>query len=77
MDMYCTTCYAERHTLKYCRVIEALLIAAKDSGCYKVILDCAESNSAFYEKCGLTRKEVQMVWSWIGDFAEFTFRMLY
>ncbi len=27
----------------------------------KVILDCAESNVAFYEKCGLTRKEVQMV----------------
>ncbi len=30
-------------------------------GCYKVILDCAEANVSFYEKCGLTRKEVQMV----------------
>ena len=30
-------------------------------GCYKVILDCAEANVPFYEKCGLTRKEVQMV----------------
>ncbi|BDA44726.1 Glucosamine 6-phosphate N-acetyltransferase [Coccomyxa sp. Obi] len=43
------------------RVIEALLVAAKEAGCYKVILDCAEANAAFYEKCGLTRKEVQMV----------------
>lgn len=34
---------------------------AKGAGCYKVILDCGESNVAFYEKCGLTRKEVQMV----------------
>lgn len=36
-------------------------MAAKEAGCYKVILDCAEANAAFYEKCGLTRKEVQMV----------------
>ena len=43
------------------RVIEALMEFAKEAGCYKVILDCAESNVAFYEKCGLTRKEVQMV----------------
>ncbi len=33
----------------------------KERGCYKVILDCAEHNVAFYEKCGLTKKEVQMV----------------
>ncbi|KAK9908342.1 hypothetical protein WJX75_006367 [Coccomyxa subellipsoidea] len=43
------------------RVIEALLEAAREAGCYKVILDCAEANAAFYEKCGLTRKEIQMV----------------
>lgn len=44
------------------RVIEALMTAAQeDFGCYKVILDCSESNVAFYEKCGLTKKEVQMV----------------
>ena len=30
-------------------------------GCYKVILDCAEANIVFYEKCGLTRKEIQLV----------------
>lgn len=43
------------------QVLEALIAAAKENGCYKIILDCAESNVAFYEKCGLTRKEVQMV----------------
>lgn len=42
-------------------VIEALMAFAKEAGCYKVILDCGESNVAFYEKCGLTCKEVQMV----------------
>ena len=44
-----------------CRVIEALMDFSSAAGCYKVILDCGESNVAFYEKCGLTRKEVQMV----------------
>ena len=43
------------------RVIEALVAAARELGCYKVILDCSEANVPFYEKCGLTRKEVQMV----------------
>ncbi|EIE21503.1 acyl-CoA N-acyltransferase, partial [Coccomyxa subellipsoidea C-169] len=43
------------------RVIEALLVAAREAGCYKLILDCAEENAAFYEKCGLTSKEIQMV----------------
>lgn len=43
------------------RLIAHLLDHAKASGCYKVILDCAEHNIGYYEKCGLTRKEVQMV----------------
>ncbi|PNH12865.1 Glucosamine 6-phosphate N-acetyltransferase [Tetrabaena socialis] len=42
-------------------LVGALVDAAREMGCYKVILDCAEANVAFYEKCGLTRKEVQMV----------------
>ena len=42
-------------------MIEALLEAAREAGCYKVILDCADANAAFYEKCGLIRKEIQMV----------------
>ncbi|KXZ44003.1 hypothetical protein GPECTOR_75g727 [Gonium pectorale] len=42
-------------------LIDALVDAAREAGCYKVILDCAEANVGFYTKCGLTRKEVQMV----------------
>ncbi|GBF99254.1 glucosamine 6-phosphate N-acetyltransferase-like [Raphidocelis subcapitata] len=43
------------------RLVEELVSVSRSRGCYKVILDCAEHNVAFYEKCGLTRKEVQMV----------------
>ncbi|KAF6252261.1 acyl-CoA N-acyltransferase, partial [Scenedesmus sp. NREL 46B-D3] len=43
------------------RLIDELVCVAKQRGCYKVILDCAEHNIPFYEKCGLSRKEVQMV----------------
>ncbi|KAL3159664.1 hypothetical protein ABBQ38_010072 [Trebouxia sp. C0009 RCD-2024] len=42
------------------RVIAALVSYAQRQGCYKVILDCSDSNVSFYEKCGFTRKEVQM-----------------
>ena len=44
-----------------CRVIEHLLSHSRQQGCYKVILDCAEANVPFYEKCGFRKKEVQMV----------------
>lgn len=33
-------------------VIEKLKKIAFEAGCYKVILDCLESNAPFYEKCG-------------------------
>lgn len=33
---------------------------AKEKGCYKIILDCNESNIKFYEKCGFHQKENQM-----------------
>lgn len=33
---------------------------AKDNGCYKIILNCAEKNIAFYEKCGFKSKNVEM-----------------
>lgn len=39
----------------------AALDAAKEAGAYKTILDCSESNVSFYEKAGLTKKDVQMV----------------
>lgn len=38
---------------------------AKEVGCYKVILDCSEDNVNFYQKCGFTKKEVQMVRIWL------------
>lgn len=43
------------------RLIEALIAYADSQGCYKVILDCADSNIAFYEKSGFKKKEEQMV----------------
>lgn len=52
----------QMHTLPASlRLINALADAAKELGCYKVILDCSEANAPFYAKCGFTRKEVQMV----------------
>eukprot|EP00873_Tetraselmis_striata_P029832 jgi/Tetstr1/450096/TSEL_037141.t1 len=43
------------------RVVADLLQFSKQAGCYKTILDCSDDNVPFYEKCGLTKKEVQMV----------------
>jgi glucosamine-phosphate N-acetyltransferase len=42
------------------RIIRFLTDCAKDANCYKVILDCSEHNVGFYEKCGYSRKSVQM-----------------
>ena len=39
---------------------KALTKAAEVCGCYKVILDCSEENAGFYERCGYSRKEIQM-----------------
>jgi glucosamine-phosphate N-acetyltransferase len=33
---------------------------AREAGCYKIILDCNESNVGFYEKVGYRRHEVEM-----------------
>ncbi|KAJ1975512.1 Glucosamine-phosphate N-acetyltransferase-like protein [Dimargaris cristalligena] len=41
-------------------MIQQLKHIAREIGCYKVILNCAEKNIAFYEKCGLVVKDVQM-----------------
>ncbi|KAK9689629.1 hypothetical protein RND81_09G072200 [Saponaria officinalis] len=43
------------------KVIEFLTAHAQSMGCYKVILDCSAQNRAFYEKCGFSEKEIQMV----------------
>jgi glucosamine-phosphate N-acetyltransferase len=44
------------------RIIETLKQLAVANKCYKVILDCAEKNVKFYEKCGFKVKEVEMAW---------------
>ncbi|KAJ3258711.1 N-acetyltransferase [Boothiomyces macroporosus] len=41
-------------------LIDQLAHIGETMGCYKVLLSCAEKNVGFYEKCGLTRKEVTM-----------------
>lgn len=41
-------------------LIDVLTDTAKTNGCYKTILDCAESRVSFYEKCGMSVKGTQM-----------------
>lgn len=41
-------------------LIQALSSIARNSGCYKVILDCDAKNVGFYEKCGYSRAGVEM-----------------
>ncbi|KAL7266478.1 Glucosamine-phosphate N-acetyltransferase-like protein [Rhizina undulata] len=42
------------------RIIHTLDHIAKQVGCYKAILDCAEKNRGFYEKCGYKLAGIQM-----------------
>lgn len=42
-------------------IMDALVAEARRANCYKIILDCAEKNVQFYERCGFTKKELQMV----------------
>eukprot|EP00210_Caulerpa_lentillifera_P009523 g9081.t1 len=58
-DVVVDSSYRDQHLGK--TLIRRLVTLAEQEGCYKVILDCAEDNVGFYEKCGLTRKEIQMV----------------
>jgi len=41
-------------------MMEFLIDKAKSQGCYKVILDCSEENTKFYESVGYSRKSVGM-----------------
>lgn len=41
-------------------MIDTLTQLAGKLGCYKVILDCAEENVGFYEKCGYKRVGAEM-----------------
>ena len=42
------------------RIIDHLLVLSRELGCYKTILDCDDKNVAFYEKCGMAKKGIQM-----------------
>ncbi|KAK4248703.1 acyl-CoA N-acyltransferase [Corynascus novoguineensis] len=42
------------------RLIQALDYIAKQTGCYKTILDCSEANEGFYVKCGFRRAGLEM-----------------
>jgi glucosamine-phosphate N-acetyltransferase len=41
-------------------IIDYLINISKNFNVYKIILDCSEYNIKFYEKCGFTKKGVQM-----------------
>ena len=43
------------------KIIDELVNISIKANCYKIILDCSEKNSNFYEKSGFTKKEIQMV----------------
>lgn len=42
-------------------IIERLIEEGKERNVYKIILNCDEKNIKFYEKCGLEKKEIEMV----------------
>jgi len=42
------------------RIVDILRKIGENAGCYKIILDCDEKLVPFYEKCGFTKKAVQM-----------------
>ncbi|CAL1710898.1 unnamed protein product [Somion occarium] len=42
------------------RIIQALTGISENSGCYKTILNCSDSNIPFYQKCGYEKKENEM-----------------
>jgi len=41
-------------------VMQKAIDAAKDAGCYKVILNCSDENFPFYEKLGFRKHEREM-----------------
>lgn len=40
--------------------VQFLIDKAHENNCYKVILNCDKNTSGFYEKCGLSEKNIQM-----------------
>ena len=43
------------------RIINALTLISESHSAYKTILNCSDSNVPFYEKCGYSKKENEMV----------------
>ncbi|KAL1918160.1 uncharacterized protein VTP21DRAFT_3426 [Calcarisporiella thermophila] len=41
-------------------IVDQLKHLGRETSCYKVILNCAQRNVEFYEKCGLKLKDYQM-----------------
>lgn len=41
-------------------LIKEAIEIAKKNNCYKIILDCSEKNTTFYQKFGFIKKELQM-----------------
>lgn len=50
----------ERHGVGRALINRCVKRAKEVYECYKVILDCADHNVGFYEKCGFHKKEVCM-----------------
>jgi glucosamine-phosphate N-acetyltransferase len=42
-------------------IIEKIIQRARESGCYKVTLNCTEDLKPFYEVCGLEKAGIQMI----------------
>ena len=43
------------------QIVQNLIDLSEKNKCYKVILNCNESNINFYERCGFIKKEHEMV----------------
>lgn len=45
------------------RILQALVYAATESGCYKILVHCTQANEAFHAQCGFVREGSGMVLS--------------
>ncbi len=57
-DVCVKTAYRRQHIGQ--RLMTHVIQEAKRNQCYKITLDCADTNIAFYESCGLERRGNQM-----------------
>ena len=57
-DVFVKAAYRRRHIGQ--QLIKHIIQDAKRMNCYKITLDCADSNIAFYESCHLEKRGNQM-----------------